>query len=712
MRGARGGRSTAVSTMAIVVLTAAIAGAGPAIPGGGPAVAVAQTLGQGVAIEAPVGAATDPNAMLNAIACPAAGDCVAVGQYVDSSGIKQALVVTQVDGTWERAQEVKSPSQPASGPYGALLSSVACTAVGQCIAVGAYTDSSNDLRPMQVAQTSGAWSASSTAVGLPGDSATHPDAALVSVACPGAGSGSCVAVGYFQDDSASGGLRQMMSASGPVGGLGAAGKVAPPGNVAPEGSASWPSGSNFEGPLLTAVGCSDPGTCLAIGDYPISSGEILPLSAEGAATSTSEIATISQPAGQTSGQLGGLSAIACPGTGYCEAGGRGGDNDEAMVVSQAPNGVWKQETLIAPPEAGQRGAVQSLACPDFYSCIAVGNYAGAGFAASEQSGGVWGTAERVPAPAGGSNVDLWGVSCPPKDTSDCWGAGEYIEKSSSYQQAMVVQDSTSDNASGGAAPACEDVSVTTGENTPVTVELKCSEAGGAALTYAIDASPAHGALGTIEQVNGHVLYTPTAGYSGTDSFTYHASSTNGVAQAKTVSITITPSVGSGTGGAGGGAGGGGAGGGSGGGGAVAQATPHGAALLRLSFVGAAKRKPKLSFALVAASGAPALERVTVKLPHGLAFDGRKLGKGLSVTGAGTKQLKYAAHASGGTLAIALAVPSTQVELTLGGSAITLSAGEAVKLAHHKVKTLDLVIEVTDSGGGTTVLSKGIVGSRR
>lgn len=708
MGDSRRGRGRAASTVTIAILAAATMVAGPAIPGGG--VAVAQTLGQAVTIEAPVGAAADPNAMLNAIACPAVGDCVAVGQYVDSSGIKQALVATQVDGTWERAQEVKSPSQPKTGPYGALLSSVACTAVGQCVAVGAYTDSSNDLLPMQVAQTGGAWNASATAIGLPAGSATDPDAALTSVACPGAGSGSCVAVGYFQDDSASGGLRQMMSASGSVSGLGAAGKVTPPGNAAPEGSASWPSGSNIEGPLLTAVGCSDPGTCLAIGYYPNSLGEILPLSAAGAAASTSEITTISQPAGQTSEQLGGLSAIACPGTGYCEAGGRGGDNDEAMVVSQAPNAVWGQETLIAPPEAGERGAVQSLACPDFYSCIAVGNYAGAGFAASEQSGGVWGTAERAPAPAGGSNADLWGVSCPPKDTSDCWGAGEYIEKSNSYQQAMVVQDSTSDNAPGGAAPACENVSVTTGENTPVTVELKCSEAGGAALTYAIDASPAHGALGTIEQVNGHVLYTPTTGYNGTDSFTYHASSTNGVAQTKTVSITITPPTGaSGAGGAGG-SGGGGAGGGSGGGGATLKSLPAVVpGLSQLSLAGVAQRKPKLSFALTA--GAAALEQVTIKLPHGLSFDKQKLGKGLSVKGAGAKQLKHTIRVSGATLTITLKTPSAKIAIAIGGSAIAVSASEAGKVAHHKVKTLSLVIEATDAGGGKAVFPRSLKDSR-
>lgn len=62
-----------------------------------------QPLGHAVVIQAPAGAAADPNAVLNAIACPAAGECVGVGQYTDGKGIKQGMVVDQADGTWAQA---------------------------------------------------------------------------------------------------------------------------------------------------------------------------------------------------------------------------------------------------------------------------------------------------------------------------------------------------------------------------------------------------------------------------------------------------------------------------------------------------------------------------------------------------------------------------------------------------------------------------------
>jgi Bacterial Ig domain len=564
--------------------------------------AQAQSLGQATLVKAPAGAPADPNAVLNAIACPAAGECVAVGQYTDSKGIKQAMVVDQADGTWAQAEMIASPAEPKAGPYGASLSSVACTAAGKCIAVGGYTDSAGDLRPMQVTQTNGFWNSSATAVAIPAGADSNPDSALVAIACPGAGSGSCVALGYFEESE----YRQMMIASASTSGVGSPVKVTPPANTVAEGETSWPK-SNYLGPLLASVGCSDPGTCVSVGNYPAKPlEEILPMSTTGASATASEITTISQPVGQSSGSLGQLIAIACPGTGYCEAG--GGVDGEAMVVSEAPNGKWAQETAIAAPDSGANARVQGLACPDYYSCLAVGNYSGGSFVTSEQDEGKWGAAENVPAPTGGSGSALWGVSCPPKDTSDCWGAGSFSETSDSYGQAMVVQDSTSENGGGSKPiPVCEDVTTSTEAGKPTTVALKCSETGNVSLTYVIDTSPSHGALGTVEQANGHVSYTPAAGFSGNDSFTYHATSSNGTAATKTVTIAVTPPASPGTGGSGGPGGSGGSG-GSGGGGATVipkgvpriQALPSHTKIAKAS-ISSGKRSAKFSFSAQAAT---------------------------------------------------------------------------------------------------------------
>ena len=80
-------------------------------------------------------------------------------------------------------------------------------------------------------------------------------------------------------------------------------------------------------------------------------------------------------------------------------------------------------------------------------------------------------------------------------------------------------------------------------NTPyrqaVTVQLKCTEFAAQPLTYAIVTAPAHGKLSG-DVASGQVTYTPAAGFSGKDSFTYDASSTNGTSTAVTVSITVAP----------------------------------------------------------------------------------------------------------------------------------------------------------------------------
>ncbi len=61
--------------------------------------------------------------------------------------------------------------------------------------------------------------------------------------------------------------------------------------------------------------------------------------------------------------------------------------------------------------------------------------------------------------------------------------------------------------------------------------------GGAAVSVAVPTAPAHGTVA----INGTaVSYTPTAGYYGTDSFTYTATNTSGTSAPATVSITVNP----------------------------------------------------------------------------------------------------------------------------------------------------------------------------
>jgi uncharacterized protein len=85
-------------------------------------------------------------------------------------------------------------------------------------------------------------------------------------------------------------------------------------------------------------------------------------------------------------------------------------------------------------------------------------------------------------------------------------------------------------------PAANNAAVTTPADTAVNITLSGSDAEGAALTYAIASGPAHGTLGSL---NGdRVTYTPNAGYSGFDSFTFRASDGSTTSDIAIITITV------------------------------------------------------------------------------------------------------------------------------------------------------------------------------
>jgi hypothetical protein len=88
-------------------------------------------------------------------------------------------------------------------------------------------------------------------------------------------------------------------------------------------------------------------------------------------------------------------------------------------------------------------------------------------------------------------------------------------------------------------PTCEGMTTNTPYRQAVTVQLRCTEFAAKPLTYAIVTAPGHGELSG-DVASGRVTYTPAAGFSGQDRFTYDASSTNGTSSAVTVSIAVAP----------------------------------------------------------------------------------------------------------------------------------------------------------------------------
>jgi CSLREA domain-containing protein len=91
-----------------------------------------------------------------------------------------------------------------------------------------------------------------------------------------------------------------------------------------------------------------------------------------------------------------------------------------------------------------------------------------------------------------------------------------------------------------APPTCRPLSVSTTKDHAVRISLSCSDPAQVPVSYVLGARPTHGALSAFNATTGRVTYTPKTGYTGPDSFTYHATSTNGVAASQKVSIKVGP----------------------------------------------------------------------------------------------------------------------------------------------------------------------------
>jgi mono/diheme cytochrome c family protein len=85
------------------------------------------------------------------------------------------------------------------------------------------------------------------------------------------------------------------------------------------------------------------------------------------------------------------------------------------------------------------------------------------------------------------------------------------------------------------APTAADLAVTTGFNTAIQINIPAI---GAVTQITIVAQPAHGTLSAIPAGSTRVTYTPTAGFSGEDTFTYSATGPGGTSGTGTITVRV------------------------------------------------------------------------------------------------------------------------------------------------------------------------------
>ena len=88
------------------------------------------------------------------------------------------------------------------------------------------------------------------------------------------------------------------------------------------------------------------------------------------------------------------------------------------------------------------------------------------------------------------------------------------------------------------SPVASNASITTYAGVAVSASLSASDAQGNPVTYAIGSSPSHGAISGLNTSTGAYTYTPTAGYIGSDSFTFTAADGANLSNTATVTITV------------------------------------------------------------------------------------------------------------------------------------------------------------------------------
>jgi len=142
----------------------------------------------------------DGNASTTAISCASAGNCSLGGFYADSSFHGRAFVVSQVHGIWGKAKQVPGFAALDQGSSGSLgeVGGVSCASAGNCSAGGNYVDSSGHSQAFVVSQVHGIWG---KAKEVPGTAGLNQggNASITAVSC--ASAGNCSAGGFYKDSS-------------------------------------------------------------------------------------------------------------------------------------------------------------------------------------------------------------------------------------------------------------------------------------------------------------------------------------------------------------------------------------------------------------------------------------------------------------------------------------------------------------------------------
>ena len=401
------------------------------------------------------------SAEVASIACPSAGNCVAVG-YQRPLGHNDVFVMNQVAGVWGNAKKISLAALPKNGSTGGELNSVSCASPGSCSAGGAYRDRTGIWRPFAVNEKNGTWG---KAQEIPGISSANlgglvEPAGIEFISCPAAGD--CTAVGhYFHGDGIPGQQRVF---------------------VVSEADGNWGRGKDLPGmATLTKVGadftslsCSGVGNCAAGGAYfgPHGGSTQAFVASQTNGTWGRALEVPGTAAVNTSG--GAITqSVSCPSSGDCVAAGYYISKTWHPFVSVRTDGTWSPIlTLPLPPGAGS-ATLNFVWCASAGNCEAVGDYNNEGLTADDffviEKNGTWGSEKKIPLGANPTTI-IGPVVC--TSIGNCSAGGGLRGKKS----LEVFVDSQVNGTWGKAAEVRDSVALNHGAFSGLTA-LACGAAG-------------------------------------------------------------------------------------------------------------------------------------------------------------------------------------------------------------------------------------------
>jgi hypothetical protein len=176
----------------------------------------------------------------DAVSCPAPGSCAFTGKYTDDQGRQQVFAASEAAGTWGQP----APLPLSANPSDLVPPHLSCGAPGNCAVAGTYTDPTGRVHAMIATEASGVWGPPAPVSGV----TTVPGVTSNSDAVSCAAAGYCTVVGLY---AATGGGHVFTAEE--------RGGAWQPARQLPGEAALLAAGAIR--PTLTALSCATPGNC-------------------------------------------------------------------------------------------------------------------------------------------------------------------------------------------------------------------------------------------------------------------------------------------------------------------------------------------------------------------------------------------------------------------------------------------------------------------